>query len=283
MAEFERNTTGFTADVEMYDDGTLVKIYRDEIPDEDVQREILCTEFVQNKGLDVPEYRGAVVYNGKRAILLEYIRGESAMKELTVGDAEPEKLGRDFADIHYKLHQCPAAGLEPGKERLAKQLRMSEYCLGTDLMERCLRLLDSLPEMDRLCHNDFHPGNMIYNEAGKMIVIDWSDATASNPLSDVAHTVQAFDFGMRAKPGQGNMSQESYERMMRARGRIMTFIRSYESRYAENCGLSTEEFRKKCLPWDVVVSASRFYREWDCNKGDLLKFFYDYFMEYPVN
>ena len=136
MAEFERNTTGFTADVEMYDDGTLAKIYRDEIPDEDVQREILCTEFVQNKGLDVPEYRGAVSYNGKRAILLEYIRGESAMKELTVGDAEPEKLGRDFADIHYKIHQCPAAGLEPGKERLAKQLRMSEYCLGTDLMER---------------------------------------------------------------------------------------------------------------------------------------------------
>ena len=36
MAEFERNTTGFTADVEMYDDGTLAKIYRDEIPDEDV-------------------------------------------------------------------------------------------------------------------------------------------------------------------------------------------------------------------------------------------------------
>ena len=167
MAEFERNTTGFTADVEMYDDGTLAKIYRDEIPDEDVQREILCTEFVQNKGLDVPEYRGAVAYNGKRAILLEYIRGESAMKELTVGDAEPEKLGRDFADIHYKnTPNAPQRGLSRGKERLAKQLRMSEYCLGTDLMERCLRLLDSLPEMDRLCHNDFHPGNMIYNEAG---------------------------------------------------------------------------------------------------------------------
>ena len=65
MAEFERNTTGFTADVEMYDDGTLAKIYRDEIPDEDVQREILCTEFVQNKGLDVPEYdEGA--YRGRR-------------------------------------------------------------------------------------------------------------------------------------------------------------------------------------------------------------------------
>lgn len=94
MAEFERNTTGFTADVEMYDDGTLAKIYRDEIPDENVQREILCTEFVQNKGLDVPEYRGAVVYNGKRAILLEYIRGESAMKELTVGDAEQSAFRR---------------------------------------------------------------------------------------------------------------------------------------------------------------------------------------------
>lgn len=283
MEKFERNTTGFTADVEMYDDNTLVKIYRDEIPDEDVQREILCTQFVQNKGLDVPEYRGFLKYKGKRALLLEYIQGDGAMKELTAGLLEPEKLGMDFADIHYKIHQCPAEGLEPGKERLATQLRMSERCLGTDLMERCLKLLDKLPEMSYLCHNDFHPGNMIYNKAGKMVVIDWSDATASNPLSDVAHTVQAFDFGMRADPSQKNLSRESYERMMLAHDRIKIFIRSYERRYAEKCGLTIEEFRKQCLPWDVVVSASRFYREWDCNKGDLLKFFYDYFMEHPVD
>lgn len=282
MAEFERNTTGFTADVEMYDSDTLAKMYRDDISDADVQREIMCTEFVQNKGLAVPEYRGFITYKGKRSVLQEYIRGESAMNLLVAGAMEPEKLGEDFADIHYKVHQCPANGLEPGKERLAMQLRMSERNLGTDLTERCLKLLEQLPEMDRLCHNDFHPGNMIYNEEKGMVVIDWSDATASNPLSDVAHTIQAFDFGMKAKPGQG-VSPESYERMMRAYSRIKTFIRSYEKRYAQNVGVSVEEFREMCLPWDVVVSASRFYREWDCNKGDLLKFFYDYFLEHPVN
>lgn len=282
MAEFERKTTGFTADVEMYDADTLAKMYRDDIPDADVRREIMCTAFVQDKGLAVPEYRGFITYKEKRSILLEYIRGKSAMEILVSGAEDPERLGEDFADIHYKVHQCQANGLEHGKERLAMQLKMSEPQLGADLMQRCLKLLEKLPEMDRLCHNDFHPGNMIYNNEKGMVVIDWSDATASNPLSDVAHTIQAFDFGMSDKKGPG-MSDESYERMLRARSRIKLFIRSYERRYAQNIGAGVEEFREMCLPWDVVVSASRFYREWDCNKGELLKFFYDYFMEHPVN
>lgn len=282
MAEFERKTTGFTADVEMYDEDTLAKMYRDDIPDADVEREILCTEFVQNKGLEVPEYRGFITYKEKRSILLEYIRGQSAMDILVSGVEDPEKLGTDFADIHYKVHQCPANGLQSGKERLAAQLKMSEHNLGSDLTHRCLKLLEQLPEMDRLCHNDFHPGNMIYNNERGMVVIDWSDATASNPLSDVAHTIQAFDYGMNAKKGK-EMSEESYERMMSAYSRIKLFIRSYERRYAENTGVSVEEFHEMCLPWDVVVSASRFYREWDCNKGELLKFFYEYFIEHPVN
>ena len=118
MAGFERNTTGFTADVEMYDDGTLAKIYRDEVPDEDVKREILCTEFVQNKGLDVPEYRGAVTYNGKRAILLEYIRGESAMKELTSGDAEPESWAGTLRIYTIKYTNAPQRGLSREKNGL---------------------------------------------------------------------------------------------------------------------------------------------------------------------
>lgn len=119
MAEFERNTTGFTADVEMYDDGTLAKIYRDEIPDEDVQREILCTEFVQNKGLDVPEYRGAVAYNGKRAILLGVYPRRECDEGAYRGRRRAGKAGQGFCGYTtIKYTNAPQRGLSRGKSGL---------------------------------------------------------------------------------------------------------------------------------------------------------------------
>lgn len=274
MAEFERITSGFTADVEKYDEKNIIKIYRDYVPQADIDREILCTTCVQNKGLPVPEYGGYTMYEGKRAILLEYIEGDSMMNVLSSGDATPKELADDFADIHYRMHQCSAEGLEKGKLRLERLLRLSEPNLGADLTGRILRLLDTLPEGESLCHNDFHPGNMIYNSRG-MFAIDWSDATSSNALADVARTVQMFDYGMNVQPDK--MSRESIEKWERIGDRVRQFNRFYEEEYARLSGITLAEFRRICLPWKVVVSASRFNIEWDCNKAGLLKLFYDFF------
>ena len=146
MAEFVRNTTGFTADVEQYDKDTLVKIYRDAVPQEDIDREIHCTEAVQGHGLPVPAYRGAIEYQGKRAILLEYIRGESMSAAMSSGKMETVEVARDFAAVHYRMHRCSMDSLEPSRVRYERLLRRSEPQLGSDLMNRCLKLLDRLPD-----------------------------------------------------------------------------------------------------------------------------------------
>lgn len=286
MAEFERNTTGFTADIEQYDKDTLIKLYRDYVPQADIDREILCTECVQGRGLPVPEYRGYTEHEGKRAILLEYIRGDSMMSVLSHGKIAPEELAEDFAKIHYQMHQCKADELEKGKCRLERLLRLSEHNLGTDLMTRCLKLMEKLPEGNSICHNDFHPGNMIYSPNG-MIAIDWSDATSGNPFADVARTVQMFDYGPFACSGtpiipMEKITPEAMERLEKQKGVINRFIRRYEQKYVELCGLTMEEYNEVVMPWKVIVPASRFNIEWDCNKPQILKMMYKYFMTHPV-
>lgn len=285
MADFERNTTGFTADVEQYDDDTLVKIYRDYVPQADIDREILCTRCVQGQGLPVPEFRGYITYQDKRAILLEYIRGESMMKVLTGGAVAAEELADDFADIHFKMHRCKADGLEKSKVRFERLLRLSEPNLGTDLTTRCLKLLDKLPEGESLCHNDFHPGNIIYGEKG-MTAIDWSDATSGNALSDLARTVQMFDYGPTAcsKPiiTSERSTPERQAQLRSMKDIIERFTRRYEARYVKLMGMDMRDYEELVLPWKVVVPATRFNIEWDCNKPRLLKLFYEYFMEHPI-
>lgn len=287
MPEFERNTTGFTADVEQYDERTLVKIYRDYVPQADIDREICCTESVQGRGLPVPEYRGYIQYKGKRAILLEYIRGKSMMNVLSGGEIAPEELAEDFAKIHYQMHQCRADGLEDGKVRFERLLRRSEHNLGTDLTTRCLKLMETLPDGSMLCHNDFHPGNILYNDNSEMIVIDWSDASCCNPLADVARTVQMFDYGPSAASGTlviptDKTSPEAIERIKKSRDIISRFIRRYEKKYVELSGLTFAEYEELVMPWKVIVPASRFDIEWDCNKPAILKMMYKYFMAHPV-
>ncbi len=285
MAEFERNTTGFTADVEQYDENTLVKVYRDYVPQADIDREILCTEAIQNQGLPVPAYRGAIEYQGKRAILLEYIRGESMNAAMSSGLKEIEEIARDFAAVHYRLHQCRATSLEESKPRYERLLRRSEPQLGSDLMSRCLKLLEKQPDGDRLSHNDYHPGNLIYGPKG-LICIDWSDASQGDPLADVARTVQMFDYGPTACSGvpvipRGKISMDA-EMFEQYRKRVQRFTRAYENEYVRLTGMEFAEYERVVEAWKVIVPASRFWTEWDCNKPQILKMMYKYFMTHPV-
>ena len=57
--------------------------------------------------------------------------------------------------------------------RLAKHLISLTTC-GLKL----LAWLDTLPDGQRFCHGDYHPGNVILTKAGP-IVIDWMTAPAA--------------------------------------------------------------------------------------------------------
>jgi aminoglycoside phosphotransferase (APT) family kinase protein len=51
-----------------------------------------------------------------------------------------------------------------------------------------LRVLDRLPDGDRLCHGDYHPGNVLV-AADRVAVIDWANATRGAPEADHARTM----------------------------------------------------------------------------------------------
>ena len=74
-----------------------------------------------------------------------------------------------------------------------------------------------------LCHNDFHPLNILLEPAGSMVVIDWSNAARGDRHCDVARTVALIWFAQVA-------ASSPLERMLLkvARG----FLRnSYFNRY----------------------------------------------------
>jgi aminoglycoside phosphotransferase (APT) family kinase protein len=57
-----------------------------------------------------------------------------------------------------------------------------------------LAALDGLPEGDRLCHGDFHPGNVM-TKAGEPVVIDWSNAARSSAEADYVRSTIMYSLG----------------------------------------------------------------------------------------
>lgn len=44
----------------------------------------------------------------------------------------------------------------------------------------------------RLCHRDLHPGNVLADEAGELVVVDWEDVGPAEPAQELARTLVAF-------------------------------------------------------------------------------------------
>src|SRR4030095_15455198 len=88
------------------------------------------------------------------------------------------------------------------------------------------RILDGLPAGDRLCHGDFHPGNLLVC-ADRVSVIDWPNATRGVPEADYARTMLLLE---QADPLPGT---SLLFRGLMAAGRSLfarSFARTYQQR-----------------------------------------------------
>src|SRR6266508_1571131 len=66
--------------------------------------------------------------------------------------------------------------------------RIHDAGLPPHLRDFALRVLDGLPDGGRLCHGDYHPGNVLL-AADRTAVIDWAAAARSVPEADHARTL----------------------------------------------------------------------------------------------
>lgn len=48
------------------------------------------------------------------------------------------------------------------------------------------------PAKMRLCHRDLHPGNVLVDKAGDLVVVDWEDVGPAEPAQELARTLVAF-------------------------------------------------------------------------------------------
>ena len=178
---------GRSAEIHPWKDGQILKLFHDWLPTEAVQHEARIARAVHAAGLAAPRAGEIVEVGGRLGLEYERLDGMPMGKEMAARPWSLARLSRLLAKLHVEMHAVEGMdGLPPQRARLETKIRRAGG-LDPGLQAAVLRALDRMPEGDRLCHNDFHPWNVMMTGRGA-VVIDWTDAACGNPLADVART-----------------------------------------------------------------------------------------------
>ena len=174
-------------DKQIFRDGDLlIKRFDENYSKADILNEALNHARIEETDLNVPKIHSIEVVDGKWAIILDYIDGETLQDMM---DAHPEKLDEYlnfYVDLQMTVLKHKVPMLNKMKDKFNAKISAADLDATTryELHTR----LDSMPKHNNLCHGDFDPSNIIIKPDGTPYIIDWSHATQGNSSADVARS-----------------------------------------------------------------------------------------------
>jgi aminoglycoside phosphotransferase (APT) family kinase protein len=185
-----------------------------------------------------------VTVDGRPGLVMARIEGDSLLAML---ERRPQRLftaARVLADTHAAMHERAAPAALPDLHDVLAQKISGAEPLPEDLREQALRVLDRLPRRDRLCHGDFHLGNML-GSWDAPVVIDWGVSARGDPTADVARSELLHSIGT-LPPGLS----PAFRVLTRVGRRVLTnrYVRLYRRRRTLDATFDR---------WRFVVRAAR--------------------------
>ena len=248
LQELEPLGQGRTAEVFLFRDRFVIKVFRPNFPKQAIDNEYLVCRSIGTV-VDIPKAHERLILAGRDAIIFDFIKGDSGFRHLIRNPWSIVGFAQEFAAIHARIHSTSVPNEVPEqKSILLRNINLHDH-LSSETKAKIIEQLNHLPGGDKLCHGDFHPENILIS-AGKPFVMDWMTATRGNPLADVARTSVLLKW---AEPGPGTPS------MLRLllSGMRRKFHRHYLSEYLRLTGASQDAVEE----WELPVLAARLM-EW---------------------
>lgn len=234
----QRIGQGNTAEILLYKPGTVLKLFRDQFPESGVLKEWRVTRAVQTVYSRMPKALRLVSCGERSGILYELAEGQDLFRMIS---SEPFLLfstGKKLAEIHTEIHGKTISGILTVKEKLLQEIGWVND-LSDDEKRKITDRLLLLPDGDRLCHFDFHPGNIMVS-GGKLLVLDWLTACSGEPAADIARTCLLLKYG-EVRNG------DRLSRLILSITKVC-IRRSYMRNIRRLSGITRDEIRRWILP-----------------------------------
>lgn len=237
---------GRTAEIYLWDDQHILKLYRDWCPPDWVEYEAWIAGAVHEAGIPSPAAGEIVGVDGRRGLIYERIHGISMLQDMNARPWMLLKHARSLSDLQVEIHRQTIAGLPSYKDRLKFDIQHARG-LSIELREKALSMLAVLPDGQNVCHGDYHPGNILLTGNGP-VVIDWMTACSGNPCADVARSSMLLSIGAK---GAGKMIRPLIRIV------IKLYHRTYLNRYLMHNPAAKNESER----WMPVIAAARLNEE----------------------
>lgn len=172
------------------DGGKCIKVFNGSYTKSDVLNEALNQARAEDVGLNVPKVLEVSCFNGKWAIVSEYIKGKTIAQHISDDPRRKDELLMLFVSLHSEMHKKSAYSLNRLKNKLNDKISLSE--LNATIRFDLHNKISSFPDEYMLCHGDFNTSNVIIRDDGVPFIIDWSHITSGSPAADVAETFLLF-------------------------------------------------------------------------------------------
>jgi len=234
---------GRTADVFLYGENKVIKVFHKEFT-KLAYEEYATVQSIESIGLSVPCAYGLIDVDSRKAIVYEYVKGISMLQLMRKNPFKVVRYAKLLATLHAQIHSKPISALADIKESISATIRNLKSINEAD-REAIIDYLNTLPDGDRLCHYDFHPGNVLMFE-GNAKVIDWMTAGVGNPCADICRTSVILKSNIL--PPDTSTAESILISIFRK-----IFHRNYINHYLEITGITSEEVEK----WILPVAAAR--------------------------
>ncbi len=232
---------GRTAAVYAWGDGRVLKLFCDGFTERAVEHEAEVARAIHACGQPAPAVHDVVCVSGRYGIVYERVDGPTMLDMLRQKPWRLLRYARQLATLQAHMHACAGPSeIPPQRERLAGRIRRAD-ALPDDVRDGVLSALADMPEGDRMCHGDLHPGNIVLTAMGP-VIIDWMDATRGNSLADVARS-SVLIMGFAQEQGAGLL--------------LRPFLRVFHAIYLRQYYSLRPGGKRQVRRWFPIISAAR--------------------------
>ena len=179
---------GAKGEVYRYDDELIIKVYNHNNTYSDVEREISLSRKAFILGIPTAISFGIVAVGERYGAMFELVKSDTVSSCIARAPGQLDVYANLMADLAKEIHSI-SVDEEDGFPEAAERLRsyITEGIAFEDeaLAERCMKLINDLPDSNNLVHGDFHTGN-VFLQDGEPLLIDMDRLSRGDPMIEIS-------------------------------------------------------------------------------------------------
>lgn len=178
---------GAKGEVYRYDDELVIKVFNHKNTYRDVEQEIALSRKAFIMGIPTAISFGIVSVGDRYGAMYELVDAETISRYISRNPGQVEAYAKIMAELALTIHSISASeedGFADYTFRVREHVSKGIAYEDTELAEKCMKLIDTLPVPDTLVHGDFHTGN-VFLAGGEPLLIDMDRIARGNPIVEI--------------------------------------------------------------------------------------------------